>query len=40
MGDPDEYCWDKTNDEKYEIKEPEAKKKKMEEWVDILLTNL
>ena len=30
-GDYLEYCWDKTSDEKFEVKEPEAKKKKTEE---------
>ena len=30
-GDYLEYCWDKTSDDKFEVKEPEAKKKKTEE---------
>ena len=30
-GDYMEYCWDKTSDEQFEVKEPEAKKRKTEE---------
>ena len=31
ISDPMEYCWDDTSDEKFEVKQPDAKKQRTEE---------